>query len=51
MRALLWPLFNRSERALPDTVMAGTAFEDAVLASVLSVGIYSVRHLSGGDDR
>jgi hypothetical protein len=50
-RALLWTLFVCSARAQPATVLAGTTFEDAALASVMSAGEGSASHWGGGDDR
>jgi hypothetical protein len=34
MRAMLWPLYAWSACAQPDTVLAGTTFEGAAMASV-----------------
>jgi hypothetical protein len=50
MRALLWPLFARSEWAQAATVVAGTKNEGAVLASIRSVGVGSASHCVGGHD-
>jgi hypothetical protein len=51
VRALLWPVIPRSELAQPDTAVAGTTGEDAVLASVRSVVDGSASHCGGGHER
>ena len=48
MRALLWPLFDRSAWAQPATVVAVTIVVDADVATVRSVGVGSASHYVGG---
>jgi hypothetical protein len=48
MRALLWPLFTRSEWAKTATVLAGRTGEGASLPSALSIGVGSGSHCVGG---
>ena len=51
LRALLWPLIDRTAWAQPATVMAGTTGEGVALASVRFVGVGSVSNGVGGHDR
>ena len=51
MSALLWPMFDRSVRALQATVLAGKSGDGAALASVRSVVVGSASHYCGGLDR
>jgi hypothetical protein len=48
VRALLWPLFARSEWAQPATVVEGTTGEGAAPCSVRLVGVSSESHCCGG---
>jgi hypothetical protein len=50
VRTLIWPLFDRSTWAQPDTVLAGTTVEGAILASDRSVGVGSISHCGGEHD-
>jgi hypothetical protein len=50
MRALLWPLFDRSAWDLPVTVVAGTRIDGAELDSVRLVSVGSASHCGGGHD-
>jgi hypothetical protein len=51
VRALLWPLIDRSAWAQPGTLVVGTNVEDAVLASVCSGVVDSASHCFGAHDR
>jgi hypothetical protein len=51
VRALLWPMFDRSAWAQLSNVVAGTKIEGAALVSVLSVGVGSASHWGDGDYR
>jgi hypothetical protein len=44
MRVQIWPLFARSARYQPATVVRGTTGEVAALVHVLSVGMGSANH-------
>jgi hypothetical protein len=48
VRALFWPLFDRSSWAQPDTLMEGTTGVGAALASFRSFGVGSDNHCGGG---
>jgi hypothetical protein len=50
VKALIWPLFDRSAWGQPATVVADTTGEGAGLVSVLSVGVGSATHCGGGHD-
>jgi hypothetical protein len=49
--ALFWPLLARSACAQLATLVAGTAVEDAELASISSVDVGSFKHCCGGHDK
>jgi hypothetical protein len=48
VRALLWPLFNRSAWAQSAIVVAGTTGDCATQASFRSVGVGAASHIVGG---
>jgi hypothetical protein len=50
MRALLWPLFDRSAWAQPATMAERRTLWDTALASVRSVVVRSASHCGGGHD-
>ena len=50
VRAALSPLFARSAWAQPVTVEAGRTFDDAVVASVCSVGVSTSRDCGSGNE-
>jgi hypothetical protein len=50
VRALLWPLFDRSAWDQPTTVVAVTTCDGAALASFRSVGVGSTSNCGSGHD-